>query len=130
MDTKTLKLLKFECGELNNQIEALKTKAQAKSRDLMAEGFKEFFTCHGELVENLFWTQYTPHFNDGEECSFGVNEVCILLKGDEEACECEGSLLYDQERIVEIENDIATTIAWQKDPIGVAQKYANDYFAK
>jgi len=130
MDTKVLKLLKFECDDLNNQTKALKTKMQAKSRDLMVEGFKEFFTRHGEHVQNLFWTQYTPHFNDGEECSFGVSEVYILLKGDEEACEYEGSLLYDQEKVVEIENDIATTIAWQKDPIGTAQKYANDYFAK
>jgi hypothetical protein len=26
----------------------------------------------------LFWNQYTPYFNDGEQCTFGINEVYSL----------------------------------------------------
>ena len=34
-------------------------------KDLMAQN---------PLIEGVRWTQYTPHFNDGEECVFGINE--------------------------------------------------------
>ena len=26
------------------------------------------------LIAGVRWTQYTPHFNDGDECVFGINE--------------------------------------------------------
>lgn len=33
--------------------------------------FKDFFAKH-EWVEKFKWHQYTPYFNDGDECEFGV----------------------------------------------------------
>lgn len=37
-------------------------------------------------VEKVRWTQYTPSFNDGDPCVFGVGEVRVkLVGGDEEA---------------------------------------------
>lgn len=27
------------------------------------------------MVEGLRWTQYTPHFNDGDECTFNIHAV-------------------------------------------------------
>jgi hypothetical protein len=38
------------------------------------EHLKEFFEKNPE-VESLRWTQYTPYFNDGDECHFRVNEM-------------------------------------------------------
>lgn len=28
-------------------------------------------------VESIRWTQYTPYFNDGDECVFGVHELYV-----------------------------------------------------
>lgn len=36
--------------------------------------FKLFFEKHPE-VATIHWVQYTPYFNDGDECVFGVHEL-------------------------------------------------------
>lgn len=38
--------------------------------------FVEFFAAHPEAVA-IQWRQYTPYFNDGEACYFGVCEPSI-----------------------------------------------------
>jgi hypothetical protein len=32
-------------------------------------------------ISKLYWTQYTPHFNDGDECIFHMNEVYFFVRG-------------------------------------------------
>ena len=62
-------------------IEKIKTEmaAFAKRQELTSELqkkfpelFKDFFAKH-EWVETFKWHQYTPYFNDGDECVFGVS---------------------------------------------------------
>ena len=39
-----------------------------------------------EEIEGIRWTQYTPYFNDGDACIFGVMDAYVKIKGrDEEA---------------------------------------------
>ena len=45
---------------------------KAEGKRLLAESFKEFFVKHPE-VKAIQWSQYTPYFNDGEECRFSVH---------------------------------------------------------
>src|SRR5688572_27883088 len=33
---------------------------------------QEWLEDHPE-IQQISWTQYTPYFNDGDECTFGVN---------------------------------------------------------
>lgn len=33
-------------------------------------------------VKYVFWTQYTPYFNDGEPCVFSVGDVSVIRGGD------------------------------------------------
>jgi len=42
--------------------------------------FNWFFEKHPR-VKMVTWTQYTPYFNDGDECVFSVNEA--VFSGDE-----------------------------------------------
>ena len=36
-------------------------------------------------VDSIRWSQYTPYFNDGEPCIFGVHSVTLkLVNGDDE----------------------------------------------
>ncbi len=37
-----------------------------------------------EEIEAIRWEQYTPYFNDGEPCEFGVHEASIKLVGDDD----------------------------------------------
>ena len=47
------------------------------------------FTCskvnyeNVEDVASIRWTQYTPYFNDGEPCEFGVYDLMLRFEDDE-----------------------------------------------
>lgn len=36
--------------------------------------FSKFFEAHPQ-IKTIHWLQYTPYFNDGDECEFGVHEA-------------------------------------------------------
>lgn len=40
---------------------------------------KEFFKSN-KNIKAITWAQYTPHFNDGEPCEFGVGDMWVLSK--------------------------------------------------
>lgn len=61
-------------AELTKQLE---TEAVAILRPLL-EGFLKDHPS----IEALKWTQYTPYFNDGDECTFRVNELYVRIVGD------------------------------------------------
>jgi hypothetical protein len=99
--------------------EALK----ASAKDALREHFAALFAAHPD-VAGIRWTQYTPHFNDGEPCTFGVNEPDLLLVGgdpdDEEErgwCDCHdtkgGTSWKDQHpayKAAMLDEDVAETL--------------------
>lgn len=47
-------------------------------------------------VEAVKWQQYTPYFNDGEPCEFGIHQVFVKLTGvSEEEGEYENGWFYE-----------------------------------
>lgn len=44
----------------------------------LKEEFKKFFEAHPACTA-LRWRQYTPHFNDGDACTFSVNDITFKL---------------------------------------------------
>jgi hypothetical protein len=38
------------------------------------------FERHPKLL-GIKWTQYTPYFNDGEPCTFGIHEPDVVIEG-------------------------------------------------
>lgn len=127
MEENILNNLKNEHKSLQNKINELNSQMQEKSKLLMKEAFRDFLGKYDEIVENIFWTQYTPHFNDGEACEFSVNDVFILLKDDEDACDYEGSSLYSQDDVESLKNKIADIEEWEKDPMAAARKHQYEY---
>lgn len=64
-----------ELHEMRRQYEEkLENEGEAAVKEL----FKEFFEANPR-VESVKWTQYTPYFNDGDTCTFGVNEMYLGL---------------------------------------------------
>lgn len=64
--------------EMNEAIETLREEYQAKIQASFHEATKAFFEATPD-VQALEWTQYTPYWNDGEECEFGVGDVWYYL---------------------------------------------------
>ncbi len=55
----------MELREYTKQKNELSKKLQAHAKTMLKPVFKEFFDSTPE-IEAITWTQYTPHFNDGD----------------------------------------------------------------
>jgi len=42
------------------------------------KAFKVFLEAHPE-IKCIFWSQYTPYFNDGDPCTFSVHEPSVIV---------------------------------------------------
>jgi hypothetical protein len=93
---------------------------------------KAFFLKYDGVVHNVFWTQYTPYFNDGEACEFSVRDVYLTLESesDVESEDDEGSVIYDEDDILNIKKRIETWEDFRENPNTAALKYQKDYIKK
>jgi len=63
---------KLELDELMAQFQK---KLQAEFTDLTAAFFAE------TGIQAIVWNQYTPYFNDGDECTFSIGEIYFVISG-------------------------------------------------
>lgn len=67
--------------EIEEAIEVLKKEMEQSRKEFTEKGSKLFFKSCKEIfdifpdLKSFSWSQYTPYFNDGDECIFGVNDV-------------------------------------------------------
>ena len=66
-----------------------------RGSDLLQKEFDALFIEYPEIGK-IEWTQYTPYFNDGDPCVFGVGELAFTLENDknESGFIGEGSVLH------------------------------------
>lgn len=69
-----------EVEEYNVKVNEFKEKAKTFIENSFSEITKEFFKENPE-VQCIFWRQYTPYFNDGEPCEFGIRELEFVTSG-------------------------------------------------
>jgi len=115
--------------ELNSQINAAKQEMRGKSKGLVESSVAMLFdACHE--IQQVHWTQYTPYFNDGEACEFGVNEINFLLVGDEDFEPYESSPLYTQRDLDRAIKDYESAVLYNKSPEFWREQYLKDYETK
>jgi hypothetical protein len=74
----------MDINEYMRRKEELEKFAQENGRKVLLDGFRAFFAAN-PLVGAVHWAQYTPHFNDGDPCTFGVGELMLKpIEDDEE----------------------------------------------
>jgi hypothetical protein len=54
-------------------MEEVMDEVRTNGKELLREEFTEFFTSNPDILA-IRWSQYTPYFNDGSECVFGIND--------------------------------------------------------
>lgn len=60
----------------------LKQKFQKEGQALFKDAFLEFFDKNPN-INAVMWNQYTPYFNDGDECVFSVGGLCFTNAKDD-----------------------------------------------
>lgn len=72
---------------LIDKINAKTRELEEKRKEFMKELQQDFVPITKEffnevpLVQAVVWTQYTPYFNDGDECVFSVHEPNFVVSG-------------------------------------------------
>jgi hypothetical protein len=64
--------------EIKAKFEDARATMKREGEAAVKENFGAFFSRHPE-VSSVVWTQYTPYFNDGDTCEFGVHEPELKL---------------------------------------------------
>jgi len=81
--------------ELNREMDKLRDQMVKESKKTFKTGIKELFNQYPDL-KSFAWTQYTPYFNDGDECTFGAYTDSVYINGDTESVyPCELETLLD-----------------------------------
>jgi len=120
--------LKREYDALNEEIQTVVEKMQKKAQPLVEAVVKEFLEKY-PIVEYIHWTQYTPYFNDGEECTFSINDICFTFFDDEQES-YESSDLYDASDLdsyTKIKKDVED---YTNDELAYVQSKKNEYIEK
>jgi hypothetical protein len=73
--------LQTTLDELNVLKETLYSKIRQEGRRALEEGFAKVFKQHPEIL-SITWMQFTPYFNDGDACTFSVNEPDFEIEGE------------------------------------------------
>lgn len=74
--------------KMKKDLEAAKSKAVREGQKLFKEAVKEIFAEFKDL-ERFAWPQYTPGWNDGDACEFGVHMDSLAINdevGGESEC--------------------------------------------
>lgn len=67
---KTIEML----DELKAELDAAKAAYKKKAGELLIQVYADFFEA-APMINQIYWTQYTPYFNDGDPCVFGVCDI-------------------------------------------------------
>ncbi len=59
----------------------LQQQIKVEAQSIIKGIFDEFFEKQPN-VHAIAWTQYTPYWQDGEECTFRVNDIMLILSKD------------------------------------------------
>jgi len=76
----------------NEKIASARKDLAAVAANELKAGFAEVLAKYPDILE-IRWTQYTPSFNDGDPCEFGVHDYYVKL----------ASLCTDENRDNELE---------------------------
>jgi len=93
-----MKDLQKEFDELVIAQQELAKKFQATAQELFKKTTKNFFDSVPE-IKAFYWSQYTPYFNDGDECVFSVNDVYFTNTTDTDNIEWEEEYNGEEENV-------------------------------
>lgn len=76
--------LQKTADQMQEEFQRVAAEFQTKMQGMFSDMTKSFFDAAPE-IKAVIWSQYTPYFNDGEECVFSVNEINFLTEFGEDA---------------------------------------------
>jgi hypothetical protein len=111
------------------KIDVLRAEAKEAASAILHETTKAYFEKHGSIVEQIFWHQYTPWFNDGDTCEFSVCDPNVVLYADTNEEKYEEGSMYCSD-LAEYEANLAKWAEFKADPEAYKDKINAEYSGK
>jgi hypothetical protein len=96
--------------EAKKKMAEARKEAESILKEVFLESLKDLFESNKKLQHFRFHA-YTPYFNDGDECTYGVycDEPVIILDGEEDDGDSYGYYPDNKEKN-DLQNEIARTL--------------------
>lgn len=107
-NTMNKEQLQEKITEFKSQVSKLRESLKETGEQFLKENLKDMFEKFPQL-EVISWTQYTPYFNDGEECTFSSNHDWPEIEGE--------GLKYGEPAYEEIRNHLKNFMAHLDDDL-------------
>lgn len=121
----TLQQLEQLMTEMHNKMQEAQNFMQANARQYIELSVQSFFDACPEIT-SIFWTQYTPYFNDGESCEFSVHELHYTVEGLA-SNDYEGSYLHNQLDYTAAIQNLESVKQYVADPAAWIKTYKDEY---
>lgn len=82
-EQKTILQITKKIEELAKDANEIRSQMFEESKKLFKKRIKKLFSDYTEL-NSFSWVQYTPYFNDGDECIFSVYTESLGINGSED----------------------------------------------
>jgi len=106
---KSMKIMTESIKKLVEDIDKKEKDILKDSEKLIKNSFKEFFNKNPEAAF-ISWTQYSPYFNDGDACTFGVYDPELHLVPSYNEMLSEAEPYFDESDVYSCGENCAQTI--------------------
>ena len=103
MSKSKTNMLQAKFDELIEKQRVLAVEFQKEAQALFKETTKEFFANNSDITA-VIWTQYTPYFNDGDECVFSIGDVYFTNATNLDEITSWGEYEPDDENVFSVSN--------------------------
>lgn len=117
---------KNKTSELRKKIKDLQAELNKEAEAEFKDAFKDFFDQNPNVVA-VHWEQYTPYFNDGDSCRFGVGSYWLEFNYTPEELKATAEKLFNDEP--DIGNSVKAWEEWLTSPEGLRETYDEKEFA-
>lgn len=121
----TLQQLEQLMAEMQEKMQEAQSFMQTHAHQYIELSVQSFFEACPEIT-SIFWTQYTPYFNDGDACEFSVHELHYTVEGLP-SDDHEGSYLYTQLDYEAAIENLESVKRYVADPAAWIQTYKDEY---
>lgn len=73
-DTSTIHSISEQMKKVTEEFNNIREQMSSQYETVFNDVTKQLFSKH-KTLKIIQWTQYTPYFNDGDVCNFGINHI-------------------------------------------------------
>lgn len=78
-DTSAIHSISEQMKKVTEEFNAIREQMSLQYDTVFRDVTKQLFSKH-KALKIIQWTQYTPYFNDGDVCNFGINEISYSVE--------------------------------------------------